>query len=78
MKNLRVALVRINKGVDQSSTYEEILACTDTKLYPLTDFFQAQNDEELPNDYWSFLLDIEKEVDLTGTNINGIHQNLNK
>ena len=76
MKNLRVAVVPTETGndIDQSSTVEEILACPETVLYPITDYFQAQNDEELPM-HWSFLIDIEKKVDLTGTNIDGIHCN---
>ena len=75
MKNIRVAVIPTETGnneITQSSTYEEIINCEDTKLYALTDYFKAQNDEELPI-HWSFLLDIERKVDLTGTNIKGIH-----
>ena len=77
LKVLRVAVVpteMTDYGIDQSSTVEEILACKETVLYPLTDYFQAQNDEDLPI-HWSFLIDIEKNIDLTGTNIDGIHMN---
>lgn len=76
MKNLRVAVIPTETGnnIDQSSSVEEILACNETELYPITDYFKAQNDEELPI-HWSFLIDIEKNVDLTGTNIEGIHYN---
>ena len=72
MKDLRVAVVPIGLNIDQSSDVEEILACVETELYPMTDYFQAQNDEELKT-HWSFLIDIEKKIDLTGTNIKGIH-----
>lgn len=79
MKNLRIAVVPTEQefNIDQSSTVEEILDCKGTELYPITDYFKAQNDEELPI-HWSFLIDIEKKVDLTGTNIDGVHQNLEK
>jgi len=72
MKDLRVAVVPIGVGIDQGSDVEEILACEKIQLYPITDYFQAQNDEELKT-HWSFLIDIEKKIDLTGTNIKGIH-----
>lgn len=75
MKNLRVAVVPTETGrnsINQRSTVEEILACKQTQLYALTDYFQAQNDDELPM-HFSFLIDIKKNADLTGTNIDGIH-----
>jgi hypothetical protein len=75
MKNLRVAVVPIGVEIDQSSDVEEILNCKDVQLYPITDYFQAQNDEELKT-HWSFLIDIEKNIDLTGTNIDGVHCHL--
>lgn len=76
--NIRVAVVPTETGnsIDQSSTVEEILACPETELYPLTDYFQAQNNEDIPLLHWSFLIDIEKNIDYTGTNMNGIHMNL--
>ena len=75
LKNLRVAVIptETGTGIDQSSDVEEILACEDVELYPVTDYFKAQNDEELPV-HWSFLIDIEKKEDWTGSNIDGIHQ----
>ena len=76
MKNLRVAVVptETNNGIDQSSTVEQILACEETLLFPVTDYFKAQNDEEFAI-HWSFLIDIETNEDLTGSNIDGIHMN---
>jgi hypothetical protein len=59
--------------VDQSSDIDEILADPNLKLYPITDFFQAQNDDELPASYFSFLINIETREDLTGSNIEGVH-----
>ena len=75
MKNLRVAVVpaETENGIDQSSSFKQILECKETELYPLTDYFKSQNDEELSLSHWSFLIDIEKKTDLTGTNIDGIH-----
>jgi len=75
IKNLRVAVVptETGNGINQSSSVEEILACEETQLYPLTDYFKAQNDEEIDLLHWSFLIDIENKTDWTGMNINGIH-----
>jgi len=77
LKNLRVAVIptETGNGIDQSSSVEEILECDELVLCPLTDYFQAQNDEEFDLLHWSFLIDIEKKENLTGTNIDGIHQN---
>lgn len=74
LKNLRVAVVPTETGnsIDQRSTYEEIVACEETTYYSVPDYFQAQNDEELPVSHWSFLLDYEKKVDCTGMNTDGI------
>lgn len=74
MKNLRVAVIptETGNGIDQNSSVEDILNCKEVEIYPITDYFKAQNDEELPV-HWSFLIDIEKNVDLTGTNIDGVH-----
>jgi len=76
IKNLRVAVIpsETGNGITQSSTVEEILACEDLQLYPLTDYFQAQNNEDIDLLHWSFLIDIETKTDWTGANINGIHQ----
>ncbi len=77
IENLRVAVVptETGNGIDQSSTVEQILACEETVLYPITDYFKAQNDEEIDLLHWSFLIDITNNTDLTGSNIDGIHQN---
>lgn len=77
IKNLRVAVVPAVGKIDQLSSVEDILKCKYTKLYPITDYFQAQNDEELPKSNWTFLLDYTNPNDvrdITGCNINGIHQ----
>lgn len=78
LKNLRVAVIptETGNGINQSSTVEEILNCDELQLYPLTNYFKAQNDEEIDLLHWSFLIDIEKKKDLTGTNIDGIHMNI--
>jgi hypothetical protein len=70
-KNLRVAVVptETNNGIDQSSTVEEILDCDETLLYPVADYFQAQNDQDIDLLHWSFLIDIVDDIDLTGANI---------
>jgi hypothetical protein len=74
LKDLRVAVVpsETDNGIDQSSTYEEIVACEETSYYSVPDYFKAQNDEELPAQHWSFLLDYNKKVDITGANTDGI------
>jgi len=74
-KDLRVAVVptETGNGIDQSSTVEEILACPETQLFAITDYFQAQNDSEIDLLHWSFLINIETKEDLTGSNIEGIH-----
>jgi hypothetical protein len=79
LKDLRVAVVptETGNGINQDSSVEEILACEETDLISLTDYFKAQNDEMLGL-HWSFLIDIKNNVDLTGTNINGIHYFENK
>jgi len=66
MENLIVAVVPTETGNDlnQNSTVEEILACDETILYPLTSYFKAQNDEMLGL-HWSFLLDYEKKIKLS-------------
>jgi hypothetical protein len=71
IKNLRVAVVPTETGnnIDQSSTVEEILACNETVLYPLADYFKSQNDEEIDLLHWSFLIDIKNKIDWTGCNI---------
>jgi hypothetical protein len=79
IKNLRVAVVPTETGnsIDQSSSVAKILACKETVLYPITDYFQAQNDQEIDLLHWSFLLDYTNPNDvrdITGCNINGIHQ----
>lgn len=68
MKNLRVAVVptETGNGIDQSSSVEEILACSETQLFLLPDYFQAQNDSEIDLLHWSFLIDIEAKKNLTG------------
>jgi len=74
LKDLRVAVVptETGNGIDQQSTYEEIVACEETTYYSVPDYFKAQNDEELPVMHWSFLLDYNKKVDCTGMNTDGI------
>jgi len=69
MKNLRVAVIptETGNGIDQNSTVDKILNCDELQLYPLTDYFQAQNDEEIDLLHWSFLIDIEEKINLTGT-----------
>jgi len=68
MKNLRIAVVPTETGndIDQDSTVEEILECKETTLWEIAEYCQAQNDEELPLYYWTFLIDIDKNENLTG------------
>jgi hypothetical protein len=73
LKNLRVAVVptETGNGIDQSSSVEEILACDETELYTIPDYFKAQNDEEFGL-HWSILINIETKADLTGMNTDGV------
>jgi len=74
LRDLRVAVVptETNNGIDQSSTYEEIVACEETTYFSVPDYFKAQNDEELPLMHWSFLLNYNTKTDWTGMNVKGI------
>lgn len=76
LENLRVIVIPAGtgNGIDQSSDVEEILNCSEAIVYPITDYFKAQNDEEVDLSHWSFLIDITTKEDWTGSNINGIHQ----
>lgn len=74
LKNLRVIVIPMNCDIDQSSSVEEILNCSKAIIYPVTDYFKAQNDEEVDLIHWSFLIDITTKEDWTGSNIEGIHQ----
>ena len=74
LEHLRVAVVpsETGNGITQRSTYEEIVACEETMYFSVPDYFQAQNDEDLPLMHWSFLLDCDKKVECTGMNTDGI------
>jgi hypothetical protein len=74
LKDLRVAVVptETDNDITQASSVDEILACNETKLYYLPDYFQAQNDEEVPLLHWSFLINIKTKDELTGLNIESI------
>lgn len=71
VNNLRVAVIPTEKdnSITTSSSIEEILACDDLMLYTITDYFVAQNNEELPI-HFSFLIDIKTKTNWTGVNIN--------
>lgn len=75
IKDLRVAVVptETGNGIDQRSSVEEILQCPETKIFAITDYFQAQNDSDIDLLHWSFLINIRTNEDLTGSNIEGIH-----
>jgi len=77
LKNIRVIVVPIGAGIAQDSSIEEIIGCDEASWFTLTDFFQAHNDEELPESYWTFLVAGDHPRDLvenwTGVNIAGIH-----
>lgn len=73
IENLRVAVVPASgdNDISQSSSVEEILACKETVLFSVPDYFKAQNDEEFGL-HWSFLIDIQKNADITGCNLEGV------
>jgi hypothetical protein len=74
LRDLRVAVVptETGNGIDQSSTVEQILACDETRIFSVADYFQAQNDEDIDLLHWSFLINIKTNANLTGTNTDGI------
>lgn len=74
MSEFMVAVVpcETSNDIDQSSSVEDILACKETRLIPITDYFQAQNDEEY-HIHWSFLIRMKELENWTGTNLYDIH-----
>ncbi len=58
-KNLRIVVVPTEEGydIDQNSDCQDILSCEGAAIYGISEYLQAQNDEELPL-HWSFLFDI--------------------
>ena len=68
LENLRVAVVptETSNGIDQRSTVEEILACEETRIFNVPDYFQAQNDCDIDLLHWSFLIDISTNTNVTG------------
>lgn len=65
MKNLRVVVAPTETGeneLSQRSSYVQIMTAVEegvAYMRTLDDYFQSQNDEELPI-HFSFLVDIEK------------------
>jgi hypothetical protein len=53
-------------GIDQRSSVEEILNCPEAQIYTIGEYCQAQNDEEMDLLHWTFLIDIENKINLTG------------
>lgn len=49
-----------DNDINQTSTVDEIMNCKDLIIYDLPDYFQAQNDNELPI-HFSFLINVEKK-----------------
>ena len=82
LKVLRVAVVptETGNGIDQRSSVEEILNCEETQLFSVPDYFQAQNDEDIPILHWSFLINIDTNTICNGMNTDGIdmYQKTNK
>ena len=62
-KDLKVAVVPPEtNGINQSSTYEEIVACKKTIYLSVSDYFKTRNNEKLPALHWAFLLDYNKKT----------------
>jgi len=63
MENLRIIVIPTEEetGIDQRSSFVEIINYPFALSYSLSDYCKAQNDEELPL-HWSFLIDEEKEI----------------
>lgn len=69
-KDLRIVVIATEVGndIDQNSTVDEILNCGDKDIYFISDYCQAQNDEEICYG-WTFLIDINNKINLTGCEI---------
>lgn len=68
--NLKVAVIsaeNVENEITPASSVEEILACEDTVIYSLGNYFEAQNEESLGL-HWSFLIDMDSKQNLTGIN----------
>jgi hypothetical protein len=68
VNKLRIAVIptETGNGIDQRSSVEEILACSELQLYTVSDYCQAQNDGDIDLLHWSFLIDITDNANLTG------------
>jgi len=54
--------------ITQRSSIEEVIACPESKVYKLGEYFQAQNDEVL-GEHWSFLINVNTNEELTGLDV---------
>ena len=59
-KNLVIAVIPTEEdyNIHPGSSSKAILACKGLKLYGVSEYLQAQNDDELPL-HWSFLFNSE-------------------
>lgn len=76
LRDLVVAVIPIDNeiGITNNSKVEEILAHRATTfeevlnnksfvvIYAITDYFQAQNEDDLPKNHWSFIIDMKRRV----------------
>jgi len=76
ISKLRIAVIptETDNGITQLSSVDEILACKELLLYTITDYFKAQNDEELGL-HWSFLIDMETKTELNCDDVHGKDNN---
>lgn len=78
IENLIVVVIpsETDNGINQQSSVDDILNCSERNIFSITDYFKAQNDEDINLLHWSFLLDvtdIDNPLDITGCNIDGLH-----
>lgn len=67
MKNLKVIVVPVlGNEIDQNSSVDEILSANNIEIVTVGDYFKGQNDMDFDYTHWSFLIDMDKMIDLTG------------
>lgn len=66
VNDLRVLVVPGGEGITYESSIDEILASPGLTTWRLGEYFQAQNDDRLPLDGWTSLINEKTKVNLTG------------
>ena len=54
--------------INPTSSVDEILKCEDSVFYTISEFFQAQNEDDFI-DVWTFLIDLKNKRNYTGVDL---------